>query len=102
MSDKQKTSGMAFWATVVLVVVLLAYPLSFGPACWMTSRMAGPTRMLPIVYRPILWVMGSCPHMSQIFCDYARFGTQKELNWNWSNWRSGSSSTWVWEARPGP
>ena len=26
--------GVAFRATVVVVVVLVAYPLSFGPACW--------------------------------------------------------------------
>jgi hypothetical protein len=30
--------GIAFWATVVIVVVLVAYPLSFGPACWWFSK----------------------------------------------------------------
>jgi hypothetical protein len=34
-----KKPGVAFWATVVVVVVLVAYPLSFGPACWITSRL---------------------------------------------------------------
>jgi hypothetical protein len=34
----RKKPGLAFWATVVVVVVLVAYPLSFGPACWITSR----------------------------------------------------------------
>jgi hypothetical protein len=33
MTDRKKP-GVAFWATVALVVVLVAYPLSFGPACW--------------------------------------------------------------------
>src|SRR5262245_29364126 len=37
MTDRNKP-GVAFWATVVVVVVLVAYPLSFGPACWITSR----------------------------------------------------------------
>jgi hypothetical protein len=32
MTDRKKP-GVAFWATVI-VVALLAYPLSFGPACW--------------------------------------------------------------------
>jgi hypothetical protein len=36
MTDRKKP-GVAFWATVV-VVVLLAYPISFGPACWIYSR----------------------------------------------------------------
>jgi len=29
----RKKPGVAFWATVVMVVVLVLYPLSFGPAC---------------------------------------------------------------------
>ena len=33
---KKPTAG--FWIAVSLVV-LLAYPLSFGPACWIASRM---------------------------------------------------------------
>jgi hypothetical protein len=33
----RKEPGLAFWATVALVVVLLAYPFSFGPACWITA-----------------------------------------------------------------
>jgi hypothetical protein len=34
MTSHRKKPGVAFWATVVVVVVLVAYPLSFGPACW--------------------------------------------------------------------
>ncbi len=37
MKSSDKKPGVAFWATVV-VVVALAYPLSFGPACWLTAR----------------------------------------------------------------
>jgi hypothetical protein len=29
----RKQPGVAFWATVVVVAVLVGYPLSFGPAC---------------------------------------------------------------------
>jgi hypothetical protein len=32
-----KKPGVAFWATVVVVVVLL-YVASFGPACWLNER----------------------------------------------------------------
>jgi len=46
MMSSQKKPGVAFWATVVVVVVLLAYPLSFGPACWLTSQ-----RLSPGLYR---------------------------------------------------
>ena len=34
MTTDRKKPGVAFWATVVLVVVLVGYPLSFGPVCW--------------------------------------------------------------------
>jgi hypothetical protein len=39
MSSDRKKPGVAFWGTVVLVVAL-AYPLSFGPACWLTAQPA--------------------------------------------------------------
>ena len=38
MSDNRKKPGMAFWATAVVVVGLLLYPLSLGPAIWLTAR----------------------------------------------------------------
>jgi hypothetical protein len=36
MTDRKKP-GVPFWATVALVVVLVGYPRSFGPACWRTA-----------------------------------------------------------------
>jgi hypothetical protein len=37
MTTDRKKPGVAFWATVVLVVVL-AYPLSFGPIVWLAQH----------------------------------------------------------------
>ena len=37
MTDHKKP-GVAFWATVGLVVVLVGYPLSLGPACWLAEK----------------------------------------------------------------
>ena len=37
MTDRKKP-GLAFWATVVVVLALVVYPLSFGPACWTAVR----------------------------------------------------------------
>ena len=53
--------GVAFWATVV--AVLVAYPLSFGPACWVRNRMP-PDLSWPVyraVYAPILWLYKNGP-----------------------------------------
>jgi hypothetical protein len=35
---ERKKPGVTFWATVVMVVTLVAYPLSFGPACWLCEK----------------------------------------------------------------
>ena len=47
----------AFWATVGLVVALVAYPLSFGPACWIASRANVGASAIPVVYRPLTRAM---------------------------------------------
>src|SRR5436190_19983779 len=65
MTDRKKP-GAAFWATVVVVVGLVGYPLSFGPACWWFSDEAflGVThfRLIPRFYWPIEWLMRNGPH----------------------------------------
>src|SRR5438105_4356030 len=61
MSDERKKPGVAFWATVV-VTVLMLYPLSFGPACWWLSKPVTLTfvsikaRRAPAIYSPIGWI----------------------------------------------
>jgi hypothetical protein len=44
--------------TAVGLGVLLAYPLSFGPACWMTSHTGTGTRLIPTIYRPLIRMFG--------------------------------------------
>jgi hypothetical protein len=56
LTDRKKP-GVAFWATVVVVVVLGAYPLSFGPWCWVCSRVSLPSvvhEATSFFYSPIL------------------------------------------------
>lgn len=43
-----------FWITVALVVVLVVYPLSFGPACWLVNHEILPLRPTAIFYQPLL------------------------------------------------
>jgi hypothetical protein len=38
----RKKPGVAFWATVVVVVAPLLYMLSFGPACWLATTNSMP------------------------------------------------------------
>ena len=51
-SDRKHPPSAALWITVALVAVLVGYPLSLGPACWIASRMGGGD--LTFVYRPLL------------------------------------------------
>lgn len=58
--SEQKKPGFGFWATVVATVLVL-YPLSFGPACWIVSRYVGMSEVLSIVYRPLVCVVVEFP-----------------------------------------
>jgi len=42
MTSDPKEPGMPFWATVVVVVVLVAYPLSVGPITGIAVRLPLP------------------------------------------------------------
>jgi len=46
-------AGVPFWATLVLVVVVVAYPLSFGPACWACDRDVLSDATVDLVYSPL-------------------------------------------------
>jgi len=46
----RKKPGTAFWTTVIVVVALVCYPLSFGPACWATAQSG------PLVNPPCGWM----------------------------------------------
>ena len=85
MSEPRKTPGVAFWATVV-VVALLGYPLSFGPACWWSwhcREAQGFDRdnssediepRAPLIYWPLGWtVMHGPVPIARAICWYATF-----------------------------
>jgi hypothetical protein len=54
MTDERKKPGAGFWAAVAVVVVL-AYPVLFGPACWPSSRTGRGADIVSAVYRPIFY-----------------------------------------------
>jgi hypothetical protein len=53
MTDRTKP-GMAFWATVVVVVAMILYPLSMGPAFYLADWLGNTSFM--VVYVPLEWV----------------------------------------------
>ncbi len=64
MTSDRKKPGVAFWATVVVVVTLVAYPLSFGVAEWLDGRDWLPEWTVPplrIAFWPILSLYNNGP-----------------------------------------
>ena len=80
---------------MAVVVMLAAYPLSFGPACWISSRAGfGPTR-IPVVYRPITLAMSSSNSISGLLQWYAKVGAVND--WHWESIRpEGKAKIWIW------
>ena len=56
--------GLAFWATAVVVVVLVAYAMSIGPVWWLRNKPTSPTFVHSywIAYRPFAIALRNCPH----------------------------------------
>ena len=83
----RKKPGVAFWATVVVVVALMAYPLSFGPACWLMSRTTICTNSITAIYQPV----------------YICWMRAPERVSEWINWYCyvGAKRDWYWGKGPG-
>jgi hypothetical protein len=57
MNELKKKPGVLFWATVVVVGLLVAYPLSIGPVMWLEIRGLIPdwiSHGLAIAYLPLV------------------------------------------------
>ena len=95
MGIDRKKPGVPFSATVLLVVMLVGYPLSVGPACWISSRA---TKFVPVVetaYSPMMFICDVSPHC---VVDYIQWysGIGASGRWYWGmkgNWIRDESAT---------
>jgi len=97
--ERKKKPGLAFYATIVVVLVLVLYPLSFGPACWITSHMNVGADLVPVFYRPLTLAMSpdSETMFNRVSVWYALVGAPE--NWMWgAAWDPASERFvgWVW------
>jgi hypothetical protein len=92
MTDRKKP-GVAFWASVVLSLALL-YPISLGPACWLTSHVNTGASALSIVYRPMVWAMLNSETLDQAIEWYSELVAAD--GWAWA----GTDETWRWRKIP--
>jgi hypothetical protein len=72
-SDRKKPTA-GFWITVALATVLVGYPLSFGPACWLVSRAAWLQPAFEKAFWPLVWLANRSPKSWEILRPYAIFG----------------------------
>ena len=80
MSDKRRKPSW-HWI-VVLVVVLLAYPLSFGPACWISSRLDFSVPSVTAFYRPLVQLCNRNEVSRDAAQRYATIGSPPLWAWN--------------------
>ena len=83
MDESRKKPDWAFWTTVV-VVTLVAYPLSWKPACWINMKLGGPDWLEPAFnfYMPLVWAVDYGPDWVKKFFDFysGLFGLPWEKN----------------------
>ena len=81
--DQKKKPGLPFVVTVAVVLVLVLYPLSFGPACWITSRTNVGADLVPVLYRPVTWAMtpDSETPVNRVSTWYAKIGAPDDWQW---------------------
>ena len=99
------------WAKRLLAAALVApvlYVASFGPACWITSRLDVRGQTIPRIYTPVvrMWHRGP-PLLVRTIDRYAELGSAP--NWHLLDymtfWKDSDGSTWVgircqWRKRP--
>src|SRR5262245_1641677 len=74
MTSDRKKPGIAFWATVLVVVALVGYPLSFGPACWLVDSGSVSRDLAETLYLPLIALVAQCPDSIQrAMIDYCEF-----------------------------
>jgi hypothetical protein len=86
MTDRKHPSA-TFWITVALVALLVAYPLSFGPACWLTSRIDYGRAWITTVYFAIIWTWDLLPYPIQTAIErYTEAGAADHWGWCTTNY----------------
>ena len=83
-SPRKPTAG--FWITVGLVAVLVGYPVSFGPACWLCHKEVIGVRSVWVAYYPVVWTArhGSQPLRSLIYKYEAIFQGRRAASADWA------------------
>jgi hypothetical protein len=75
MSDERKHRAWCWLAWALILIVVLGYPLSFGPAfhyALATEDVDGGLRLIGKVYRPIIWLRNHSEWSRSVIDRYVR------------------------------
>ena len=89
MASSRKPTA-EFWITVAFLAVLVGYPISFGPACWVSSRhgRSSSAEIVSHIYAPAIRVCSRCPNFVLDFAWwYSEVGAANNYRWYFGHWR---------------
>src|SRR5262245_39535444 len=82
------------WITALLIGLPVLYVVSFGPACWISSRgpvgtsetSARSAKIVCIAYRPMMWICDTSPKFVRSgIAWYSRVGAADAWGWTTAN-----------------
>lgn len=92
----RKHSSASVWITATLVAMLVGYPLTMGPACWISSRIGG-EKIVSTAYRPVVNVCATTSMMKSAVYWYSNLAAQENWHWIKVDWDDASSPPrWRW------
>lgn len=81
---KRRKRSKGFWSIVVIAALIIGYPLSFGPVCWVASWIGYRGLALCFLYRPL-----------RHFCT-AMQSEERKRDCNWTDSRNAVGGTFYW------
>src|SRR5262245_32900458 len=89
------------WIAALLIGLPVLYLASFGPACWVSSRMNYGAGMIPVVYAPIVKCLSSRKMWLRRTVSYfSKLGAAREWTWRPCNFPPRSKMVmpehWKW------
>ncbi len=70
MSDEPKRRSRSLIFCWVFLALLLLYPLSIGPAVWISFALGQPAHWIDRPYRPVLWLAFQSETSNTILYEY--------------------------------
>ena len=73
MDERKRAFGP--WIVAAVIGVPALYVVSFGPACWLSSRIQPSGRTASVIYSPVIYAWEKAPRRAQeIFTHFVEIG----------------------------